>query len=72
MSKDKGLIDLEGEIVDVMPNQMYKVKFDNGHEIVAYTAGKLKQFKIRMLVGDRVKVELSPYDLEKGRITYRL
>jgi len=72
MAKDKGLIDLEGEIVDVMPNQMYKVQFENGHVITAYTAGKLKQFKIRMIVGDKVKVELSPYDLDRGRITYRL
>lgn len=72
MSKDKGLIELEGEITDVMPNQMYKVLFENGHTITAYTAGKLKQFKIRMIVGDRVKVELSPYDLDRGRITYRL
>jgi translation initiation factor IF-1 len=72
MSKDKGLIELEGEITDVMPNQMYKVLFDNGHTITAYTAGKLKQFKIRMLVGDKVRVEISQYDLSKGRIIYRL
>lgn len=72
MSKDKGLIDFEGEVVDVMPNQTYKVQLENGHTITAYASGKLKQFKIRMIVGDKVKLEMSPYDLNKGRITYRL
>ena len=71
-NKDKGLIDFEGEVTDVLPNQMYKVTLENGHAITAYTSGKLKQFKIRMIVGDRVKIEMSPYDLERGRITYRL
>ena len=50
----------------------FKVKLENGHEIVAYTNGRLRQFKIRMILGDKVRVEISPYDLSKGRITYRL
>lgn len=69
---EKDLMELEGEIVDVMPNQMFKVKLDNDHVITAYTGGKMRQFKIRIVQGDRVKVEMSPYDLEKGRITFRM
>jgi translation initiation factor IF-1 len=69
---EKDLMELEGEIVDVMPNQMFKVKLDNEHVITAYTGGKMRQFKIRMVQGDRVKVEMSPYDLQKGRITFRM
>lgn len=71
-ASDKGLIEFEGEITNVLPNQTFKVKLENGHEIVAYTNGKLRQFKIRMILGDKVRVEISPYDLSKGRITYRL
>lgn len=72
MAKEKDLFEMEGEIIDVLPNQMFKVKLDqNDHVITAYTGGKMRQFKIRMVVGDRVKVEMSPYDLEKGRIVYR-
>jgi translation initiation factor IF-1 len=51
---------------------MFKVRLDNGHEMLAYTAGRLKRYRIRMLLGDRVRVELSPYDLDRGRIVYRL
>jgi len=65
-------MEFEGEIIDVLPNQMFKVELDNGHILTAYTGGKMRQFKIRMVHGDRVKVEVSPYDLEKGRITFRL
>jgi translation initiation factor IF-1 len=71
-SSDKGLLEFEGEITNVLPNQTFKVKLENGHEIVAYTNGRLRQFKIRMILGDKVRVEISPYDLSKGRITYRL
>lgn len=72
MSKNKDLIELEGKIVEVMPNQMFKVELDDlGSIIKAYTGGKMRQFKIRLVQGDRVKVEMSPYDLERGRITYR-
>jgi translation initiation factor IF-1 len=70
---DKDLMEFEGEIIDVLPNQMFKVKLDdNDYEITAYTGGKMKQFKIRMVHGDRVKVEMSPYDLTKGRIIFRM
>jgi translation initiation factor IF-1 len=70
---EKDLMEFEGEIVDILPNQMFKVKLDdNDYEITAYTGGKMRQFKIRMVMGDKVKVEMSPYDLSKGRITYRI
>ena len=72
MAKNKDLIEVEGEVIDVLPNQMFKVKLDNDHIIIAYTGGKMRQFKIRMITGDRVKVEMSPYDISKGRITFRL
>lgn len=72
MSKDKGLLELEGEVTDLLPNQMFRVKLDNGHTIIAYTGGKMRQFRIRIIQGDRVKVEISPYDLDKGRVIYRL
>jgi len=65
-------MEFEGEIIDVLPNQMFKVQLDNDHEITAYTGGKMRQFRIRMVAGDRVKVEVSPYDLTKGRIIFRL
>jgi translation initiation factor IF-1 len=69
---EKDLMEFEGEIIDVLPNQMFKVELENGHVLTAYTGGKMRQFKIRMVQGDRVRVEMSPYDLEKGRITYRI
>lgn len=69
---EKDLMEFEGEITDVLPNQMFKVKLNNDHEITAYTGGKMRQFKIRMVTGDRVKVEMSPYDLSKGRIIFRI
>ena len=72
MSKEKDLFELEGDITDVLPNQMFKVKLDNDHIVVAYTSGRLRQHKIRLVTGDRVKVEMTPYDLAKGRIIYRL
>jgi len=72
MAKDKDLLELEGTIIDVLPNQMFKVKLENDHVITAYTGGRLKKFKIRIIAGDKVKVEMSPYDLERGRITFRL
>lgn len=73
MTKNKDLFELEGEIIDVLPNQMFKVKLDhNEHVITAYTGGKMRQFRIRLVQGDRVKVEMTPYDLEKGRIVFRI
>lgn len=71
MSKED-IIELEGSIVEVLPNQMFKVELDNDHIITCYTAGKMRQFKIRLVQGDRVKIEMTPYDLSKGRITFRI
>ena len=70
MSKE--LIEYEGSIVDVLPNQTFKVKLINDHEIICYTGGKMRQNKIRLVQGDRVKVEMTPYDLTKGRIIFRI
>lgn len=72
MAKNSDIIEFEGEIIDVLPNQMFKVELENGHIITAYTGGKMRQFRIRMVQGDKVRVEVSPYDLEKGRIIFRL
>jgi len=58
-------------VIDAMPNAMFKVKLENDHEIIAHISGKMRKFYIRILPGDRVTVEISPYDLSKGRITYR-
>ena len=71
MSKEE-TIEAEGKILEVLPNQMFKVELDNGHVITCYTGGKMRQFRIRMVAGDSVKVEMTPYDLSKGRITYRM
>lgn len=64
-------ITVEGTIIEALPNTMFKVRMDNGHEILGYLSGKMRRYYIRILLGDRVKVELSPYDLTKGRITFR-
>ena len=64
-------ITVEGTVVEALPNTMFKVKMDNGHEVLGYLSGKMRRYYIRILLGDRVKVELSPYDLNKGRITFR-
>ena len=65
------LIELTGEVLEILPNAMFKVKLDNEHEILAHTSGKMRKNKIRVLAGDRVQVEMTPYDLSKGRITFR-
>jgi len=70
MAKDEKIV-LQAEVVDAMPNAMFKVRIENGHEILAYVSGKMRKFFIRILPGDQVSVELSPYDLTRGRITYR-
>ena len=62
---------LEGKIVDTLPNAMFRVELENGHDVLAYLSGKMRKYYIRVLLGDRVKVEMSPYDLTRGRITYR-
>jgi len=65
------LIEMEGVIKEALPNAKFKVELDNGHMVEAYISGKIRMHFIRILPGDRVKVELSPYDLSKGRITFR-
>lgn len=65
------VIELEGTVIEVMPNTIFKVKLENDHEILAHISGKMRQFNIRILEGDAVTVEMTPYDLSKGRITYR-
>ena len=72
MAKNSDLIEFEGHVVDVLPNQTFKVQLENDYEVVCYTGGRLKKNKIRIILGDRVRVEMTPYDLTKGRISYRL
>lgn len=70
MSKE-GLFEAEGVVVDVYPDGRFRVQLENGHNIIAYTGGKMRKNRIRMLAGDRVTVEMTPYDLDKGRIIFR-
>ena len=69
MAKDD-IIEFEGEVIDTLPNTLFKVRLENGHEIIAHISGKMRKHYIRILTGDKVKVEMTPYDLSKGRITY--
>ena len=71
MPKTEEKILVEGEVIEAMPSTTFRVKLENGHTVLAYLSGRLRKFYIRILLGDRVKVELSPYDLTRGRITYR-
>ncbi|MCG7410982.1 translation initiation factor IF-1 [Moraxella nonliquefaciens] len=71
MAKKDDIIEFEGEVIDALPNTLFKVRLDNGHEIIAHISGKMRKHYIRILTGDKVKVEMTPYDLSKGRITYR-
>lgn len=64
-------IEMEGTVVDCLPGTQFKVRLENDHEVLAYLSGKMRRYYIRVLLGDRVLVELSPYDLTRGRITYR-
>jgi translation initiation factor IF-1 len=68
----KDFIEMEGEVLEMMPAATFRVTMDSGHEILAHLSGKMRMNKIRLAVGDRVKVQISPYDLTKGRITFRL
>jgi len=70
MSKEEK-IQVEGTIVEALPGTQFRVKLDNGHEVLAYLSGKMREYYIRILLGDRVKVEMSPYDLDRGRIVFR-
>mgnify|MGYP003602316825 CR=1 FL=1 len=70
MAKEE-LIEMQGIVNEVLPDTRFRVTLDNGHELVAYSAGKMKKHRIRILAGDRVSLEMSPYDLSKGRINFR-
>jgi translation initiation factor IF-1 len=70
MAKQEG-IEMEGLVAEVLPDRRYRVRLENGHMVLAYGAGKMAKFKIRVLQGDRVTLSLSPYDLTRGRITFR-
>ncbi len=71
MAKEEA-IEVEGKVLEALPNTMFRVELDNGHKVLAHISGKMRMNFIRILPGDRVKIELSPYDLSKGRIVYRL
>ena len=70
MAKE-GVIEFSGTVAELLPNAMFRVKLDNEHEVLAHTSGKMRKNRIRVLAGDRVNVEMTPYDLTKGRITFR-
>lgn len=72
MSKKEEAIEVEAVVVEPLPNAMFRVELENGHEVLAHISGKMRKHFIRILPGDRVLVELSPYDLDRGRIVYRL
>jgi len=65
------VLEMEGEVIDTLPNTTFKVRLENGHTVIAHISGKMRKHYIRILTGDKVKVELTPYDLTKGRITFR-
>jgi translation initiation factor IF-1 len=71
MAKKEGAIEIEGVVVESLPNAMFRVELDNGHKVLAHISGKMRMHYIRILPDDRVVVELSPYDLSRGRIVYR-
>jgi translation initiation factor IF-1 len=70
MAKEEHM-EYDGEVIDTLPNTNFRVKLDNGHTVIAHISGKIRKHYIRILTGDKVKVEVTPYDLTKGRITYR-
>jgi translation initiation factor IF-1 len=69
--KEDDKIKMEGTVIEALPGTQFRVKLDNGHEVLAYLSGKMRRYYIRILLGDRVSLEMSPYDLSRGRITYR-
>ncbi len=71
VKQEDSKIEVEGNVIEALPNATFKVSLDNGHEVLAYLSGKMRKYYIRILLGDRVRVELSEYDLKRGRITYR-
>ncbi len=72
MVKDKDVIEFEGEVLEALPNALFRVKLESGQVVLAHVSGKIRKNFIRILAGDKVKVELSPYDLTRGRITFRV
>ena len=72
MAQKEEKVDVEGEVVEALRGQQFRVRLDNGHETLGYLAGRMKRYRIRVFPGDRVRVELSTYDLSRGRIVYRL
>ncbi len=71
MAKEEDKINVEGTIVEALPATQFRVRLDNGHEVLAYLSGRMRKYYIRILLGDRVRGEMSPYDLTRGRIVYR-
>ena len=72
MAEKEEKLEVEGEVLEALRSSMFRIRLDNGHETLGYTAGRLKRYRIRIFPGDRVRVELSAYDLNRGRIVYRL
>ncbi|MBN1956271.1 MAG: translation initiation factor IF-1 [Anaerolineae bacterium] len=71
MGKKEGKIEVEGTVMEALPGTQFRVELDTGHKVLAYLSGRMRKYYIRILLGDRVRVELSPYDLDRGRIVYR-
>ena len=71
MARENDKIQVEGTVIEALPGTQFRVNLDNGHEVLAYLSGKMRRYYIRILLGDRVRVEISPYDLTRGRIVYR-
>lgn len=71
MAKEEGKIKVDGLVVEALPGTQFRVRLDNGHEVLAYLSGKMRKHYIRILLGDRVSLEMSPYDMTRGRITFR-
>ncbi len=71
MAKEEDKIQVEGTIVEALPGTQFRVRLENGHQVLAYLSGRMRKYYIRILLGDRVRVEMSPYDLTRGRIVYR-
>jgi translation initiation factor IF-1 len=71
MAKDEGKLQVEGTVIEALPGTQFRVRLENDHEVLAYLSGKMRKYYIRILLGDRVRVEVSPYDLARGRIVYR-
>jgi len=71
MAKKEEKIEVEGTVIEALPNTQFMVELDNGHRVLSYLSGKMRKFYIRILLGDRVRIEMSPYDMNRGRIIYR-